>query len=254
MGADGLEASRQTVIASNPQIPDVVRTVNTRDAGQRLTKATIAAGQAASAQSQYLYDSAGRLQRQWGTTGGGSGYTADAESTNAYSYDTQSGLKSADNLRLASVGTAEAITSSYTYIEDGRLDVSVTGGVTADHGFDPAGNLISMTEGGIQTTFAYDQANRLQTMVTGAQTTYFSFDTDNGRRTSQGPTANEQDPRIRYTYTGTGRLATYTDETRSPAVSSSYTYDAAGQRTGSVITEGAKTTTIRLHLRRAHPP
>lgn len=194
--------------------------------------------------SQYLFDSAGRLQRQWGATGGGSGYTADAESTSAYTYDAENGLKTADNIRLASVGTVGPIVSSYTYTSDGRLDVATTSGVAADHAFDDAGNLTSVTEAGVQTTFTYDAANRLQTAVTGSQTTYFSWDTTNGRRTSQGLTVNEQDPRIRYTYTGTGRLATYVDETRSPAVSAAYSYDALGQRTRSVITLGSKTTTI----------
>jgi hypothetical protein len=45
-------------------------------------------------------------------------------------------------------------------------------------------------------------------------------------------------------YTGTSRLATYTDETRSLAVSATYSYDALGQCTRSEITEESKTTTI----------
>jgi RHS repeat-associated protein len=95
---------------------------------------------------------------------------------------------------------------------------------------------------GNQTVFAHDTNNRLETATLGANTTYFSFDTTKGWRLSQGATSDENDPRIRYTYTGTGRLASYLDETRSPSVSASYDYDGQGQRLSSSVTIGEQTT------------
>ncbi len=213
IAADGLEASQQTTIASSPQLPSVLRTIDSRDDGRRVTSATIDTGSGSPLVSQSLFDGAGRPQRQWGTTGGGSGYTAAAETTDAYTYDPNSGLKIADNLQLASVGTAGPLVSAYTYSVDGRLVSATTNGYSCVYGFNPLGNLIDIIpQGGTSTTLTYDAGSRLQTAQTGTETTYFSWDTANGRRTSQGSTSNSADPRIRYTYTGTGRLATYVDE------------------------------------------
>ena len=244
-GADGFEASEQTSIASSPQLPSVLRTIDTRDDAHRVTSATIDPGNGSLLAARYLYDGAGRPQRQWGTTGGGSGYTAAAETTDAYTYDANSGLKITDNLQLASVGSAGPIVSSYSYSTDGRLTEATTNGFTIGYAFNPLGNLVTISPSGNNpTTLTYDSGSRLQTtQIAGITTTYFSWDTANGRRTSQGPTANVTDPRIRYTYTGTGRLATYVDETRSPQVSAAYTYDARGQRTKSAVTISGQTTT-----------
>lgn len=56
-----------------------------------------------------------------GNHGGGSGYSVAGESNDAYSYDAQSGRKTADKPQLSSVGTAGPIIASYSYTEDGRL-------------------------------------------------------------------------------------------------------------------------------------
>ncbi len=245
LGSDGLESTRLSTIASYPQVPDVLHTVTARDSALRVVGVTVAAGQPTPIAANYLYDGAGRLSRQWGNSGGGSGYAADAESTTAYAYDALSGKKSADNLRLASVGTAGPIVASYTYTDDGRLDMATIDGVTEDDTFAPSGNLISLIKGGVQTTLTYDAANRLATTVTGGTTSYYSYDQANGWRTSQGLSADPNDPaRIRYTYTGTGRLASYTNP--GTGVSASHTYDAQGQRTLSVVTQGGQTTTTRF--------
>ena len=120
----------------------------------------------------------------------------------------------------------------------------MTFGSTIGCVFDPAGDLTTTSpQGGTQTILSYDAANRLQTAVTGANTCYFSWDTTHGWRTSQGPMNNPQDPRVRYTFTGTGRLATCTNELSNPTVSATYAYDAQGQRTQSAVTMGAQTTT-----------
>lgn len=69
VGANTLEASRTSEIDSSPRITDLVRSIISRDAGTRVTAATLDMGQASDPLSQYLYDTAGRLARQWGTTG-----------------------------------------------------------------------------------------------------------------------------------------------------------------------------------------
>jgi RHS repeat-associated protein len=242
VGADSLESTRLSTVISNPQLPNVLRTVTGRDEGLRVTGATLAAGQPTNNLANYLYDGAGRLQRQWGTAGGGSGFASDAQTTNAYTYNATSGRKSADNLRLSPVGMAGPLVASYTYTDDGRLDAATVDGVTEDDTFDAAGNLTAFTKGGVQTTLSYDAQNRLQTSLTGGITTYYSFDTTNGRRTSQGLSPSENDPgHIRFTYTGTGRLASYANP--GTGVTATYSYDAQGQRTQSVGTQNGQTTT-----------
>ena len=120
------------------------------------------------------------------------------------------------------------IAGSYGYFPDGRLATSTLGGTSASYLFDVAGNLISDTEGSSTTTFDYNQdTNELSTSETGSNTNYYSYDANNGWRTSQGPSANPT--QVQYSYTGTGRLATYADS--GAGVSASYVYDAAGQRT-----------------------
>jgi RHS repeat-associated protein len=247
IGADGLETSRQTVVASSPQAPTLLRTIDTRDDGQRVTKTTLNAGGSSAIVSQYSYDAVGRLKRQWGTTGGGSGYTTAAQTTDAYGYDLASGLKTSENICLAAVGTAGTITSSYAYSADGRLASATTNGYTVGYAFDALGNLTTISpQGQNPTTLTYDSGNRPQTALNAAGNTYFSWDTVKGRRTSQGSTTNELDPRIRYTYTETGRLASYTNETVSPAISATYSHDAAGQRAKSTVTVGSQTTISTL--------
>jgi YD repeat-containing protein len=75
VGADGYETSRDSTITSNPQIPNLTRTVNTRDSGERVTKATLQTGTSRYIYAQYGYDSSGRIVRQWGPDANdGSGY------------------------------------------------------------------------------------------------------------------------------------------------------------------------------------
>jgi len=238
VAADGYETSRASEIDSNPALPTITRTVGPRDAAHRLTEATTQTGPSTSIFAQYLYDSAGRLKRQWGPTGvAGSGYLAGATTTDAYTYHPTTGLKTGENLRLQSVGTAGVLTASYTYTTAGRLATATVNGVSDTTTFDPAGNLTSFTG----TTLTY-QNNILQTSVTGGATTYYTYDGGKRWRLSQGTTTNTSDPnRIRYTYTAQGRLATYLNP--STSVSAAYTYDERGQRTRSAVTVGSQTTT-----------
>ncbi len=240
IGTNGLEVSRSVQVESSPQIPTILRSVDTRDTAQRVTKATIDAGAVTDIYAQYLYDSAGRLQRQWGpSTGAGSGYLSTAPSTNAYTYSPATGLKTADNLQLQSVGIAGSIVSSYTYTSAGRLATATTNGVTETDTFDPSGNITSIGAG---TSLTYGEngtpPNQLSTMTVGGVTICFTFDATKRWRTAQGPQGNPD--AIAFSYTGTGRLASYYDETRN--LTATYSYDANGQRTHSQVVQTGQDT------------
>jgi RHS repeat-associated protein len=243
VAADGYETSRESVVTSSPQIANIVRTINTRDDARRVTKATLDAGAATDIYSQLSFDSAGHVLRQWGPdTGDGSGYLAAAATQDAYTYSSFTGLKTADNLQLQSVGTAAPIVSSYTYTSGGRLATATIGGVTETDTFDAAGNITSIGPG---TAITYD-SNRIRSMTVGASVTYFFFDPQSRWRTVQAPTDNESDPnRTTFSYTGTGRLAQYIEYANNvESLRADYTYDAQGQRTRSVVsTAGLVTTT-----------
>ncbi len=245
IGADGLEASRASTITSSPQVPNVTRSITTRDSAKRVTKATLQTDASRYLYSQYLFDSAGRIQRQWGPdSGAGSGYLSTASSTNAYTYDATSGLKTADNLQLQSVVTAGAISSTYTYTPNGRLASSSTNGSPSEsYGYDQAGNI--QTAG--STSFTYNQ-NVLDTSLTGGATTYYFFDAAKKWRTVQAPTNSQTDlNRTAFAHTGTGRLASWTKYTSGTATTTAtYTYDAQGQRTQSVVTQGGVTKTTNF--------
>jgi RHS repeat-associated protein len=144
-------------------------------------------------------------------------------------------------LRLATVGNAGAIAGSYSYRTDGRLATSTVDNVASIFDFDNLGNLRTATVGGLLTTYTYT-GNCLATSTSSGVTTAYAWNPTFGWRTSQGPQGVSPAP-ISFTYTGTGRLASYTNTSASPAVSALYTYDAGGQRKQSVVTKGAVTTT-----------
>ncbi|MFA4965381.1 MAG: RHS repeat-associated core domain-containing protein [Thermoleophilia bacterium] len=100
------------------------------------------------------------------------------------------------------------------------------------------------------TSFFYDAASRLTSStylpdLEGASptTTYYGWDTANAWRTSQGPNANptQANEPIDFSYNAQGRMSAYANADTS--ANASYTYDAAGQRTKSVVTVGTTTTT-----------
>jgi RHS repeat-associated protein len=247
IGADGLEASRASDITSSPDIPDVIRSITTRDSAKRVTKATLQTDTSRYLYAHYAFDSAGRTVRQWGPdSGDGSGYLEAARTgqTPTYTYDGLSGLLASENLQLQSVGSAGVITSSYTYTANGRLATASTNGNPSESfTFDPAGNITAAGPA----SFTYTE-NRLATMAAGGQTTYFFFDAAKRWRTVQAPTNSQSDPnRTAFTYTGTGRLETYTKYAGGTAsVTATNTYDAQGQRTTSVVTQGTLTTTTNF--------
>ena len=69
--------------------------------------------------------------------------------------------------------------------------------------------------------------------------TDYGWDSSNAWRTSQGPDSNPT--QIQYTYNGAGLMATYANS--ATQTNATYTYDAAGQRTESVVDVNGTTTT-----------
>jgi hypothetical protein len=140
------------------------------------------------------------------------------------------------------------LTAECTYTAAGRLataNIDLAGndepdGFVETYTFDAAGNLTSVGEG---TSLTYD-SNRLATMTADGSTTYFFFDSGQGWRTAQAPSNDPSDPdRTTFAYTGTGRLQEYAGyQDGTEIVSATYTYDAQGQRTRSVVEIGTETT------------
>lgn len=215
-------------------LPEIIRTVTARDAGRRVTAASIETTGTPTS-TNYLYDAAGRTQRQWG-----SGFDDLAASTDAYMYDASTGHRIGEHLLLRPAGSAEAtVTASYTFTSDGSLDTSTINGVTEYDNFNANGTLTSFTKAGVLTTLAYDSDYRLQSTTTGGITTTYSWDMSHGRRISQ-ITGTDETTRVTYSYTDGGRLASYERGTETTAT---YSYDALGQRTRSQIDDGHQVST-----------
>lgn len=149
----------------------------------------------------------------------------------SYAYDSSSGRKTTD--------TVSGRTTDYTYTDEGRL-------ASARTGTDPA-TLYSFSEAGDVTaaggsTFVYERpGGHLASSTAAGVTTTYSFD-ERGRRTAQTSSAEA----VTYTWSDGDRLTAYTLD-RAPLgsidVNASFTYDASGQRTGSVVTSGGVLTT-----------
>jgi len=235
----GMETGRTATIAPGTTVTRSVSDPAGRDTADRWTTATIQqSGHTAKTMSR-SFDVAGRLATQSGL-----GFSSAA----GYTYDPNSGLKTAESLPLTLGGT---IADTFGYYPGGRLAKATTGGVDASYTFDEAGNLVCDAVTGVgTTTFSYDSANRLTRSgftpaLEGAatSTTYYGWDTTNAWRTCQGPTANPtpaNEP-ITYSYNAQGRMASFANSTTS--TSASYTYDASGQRTKSVVNVAGTTTT-----------
>ncbi len=264
--AHGLETSRALDIDPlDPYQPvaEIIRTIDPedgRDDARRVTAAYLdhdALTQTPDLlQAAYDYDQAGHLIAQ-----GGVGFTAAGAT---YEYDVSetettwaSGLKIEEHLNLTLVGSAGAISATYTYDEDSEnrlesatmdIDGDDTDDITDTYDFDQAGNLQSVIGAGGTWSYLYgyeadpaSDSNRLVRIdKDGAPQMHFTFDPEDRWRTMQAPTSAQDDPdRELFTYTEAGRLATYQRyEGGTLALTATYTYDPAGQRKRSVVTEG----------------
>ncbi len=266
--AHGLETSRALDIdPASPYQPEaeIIRTIDPdagRDDARRVTAAyldTNADETPDFVQAAYDYDQAGHLVSQ-----GGVGFVNGSANGATYEYDVSetettwaSGLKIEEHLNLTLVGSAGAISATYTYDEDSEnrlesatmdIDGDDTDDITDTYDFDQAGNLQSVIGAGGTWSYLYgyeadpaSDSNRLVRIdKDGAPQMHFTFDPEDRWRTMQAPTSAQDDPdRELFTYTEAGRLATYQRyEGGTLALTATYTYDPAGQRKRSVVTEG----------------
>jgi RHS repeat-associated protein len=230
-----METSRVATVATGVTVTRSVSDPNGRNTADRWTMATIQqSGRQAQSMSR-SFDVAERMATQSGL-----GFTGAA----SYTYDSDTGLKSAESLPLALGGT---IADSLTYFAGGNLASATTNGSTDSFAYDELGNLVTdSVAGGTATSFNYDSQNRLtQTVAVPADeslsptTTVYGWDTSNDWRTSQGPSGNPS--QITFAYNALGRLSTYHNGSGS-VTNATYTYDDFGQRTKSVVTIGSSTT------------
>ncbi len=215
VGADGLETSRASTISGGTAF---TRSVDTRDDAKRLTKATLSIGSAALA-SEYLFDQKGHLTKQWGA-----GFDGSASGTQAYTYSTESGLKTNEDLRLLEVGgtvsaPATTTTEAPTTTTEAPTTTTEAPTTTTEAPTTTTEGATTTTEGGTTTTGATTTTEAPTTTTEAAPETSFV-----GRLVSA------------YTYTNSGRLATasidITDNgDASDAFTESYTFDAAGNLT-----------------------
>ena len=235
----GVELSRTVTIGGGVTVTRSVADPAGRDAADRWTSATVQQSGRGARTVGRSFDAAGRLTAQSGI-----GLTA----AGSYGYDPVSGRKTSQNLPLALGG---AITDSYAYYAGGRLAAATTNGSTARTTFDEVGNLVGEEIADVSSTvYGYDAANRLtSTAATAAvdgaapEITYYGWDAANAWRTCQGPNANptQANSPVDFSYNAQGRMASYANA--DAATTASYTYDASGQRTKSVVTVGGTQTT-----------
>jgi RHS repeat-associated protein len=220
-------------------------TTFTYDASGNVVSVTDALGNKAT----FAYDAAGRLTSRVEPRGNVQGadpnlyrwvYTYDAAgrmltSANPLGQATTSAYDAAGN--QTSVTDANNRVTAFTYDAANRLltETAPDNGVTT-HTYDAVGNNITEKDPtNNTTTYSYDAANRLESLTTplGNKTTY-QYDASNNlikrvepRGNVQG--ANPNDYATTFAYDAAGRLLTETDPL---ANTTTYTYDAVGNRTG----------------------
>jgi RHS repeat-associated protein len=131
--------------------------------------------------------------------------------------------------------------SSYAYNASGQVVEITRGGRVWRSEFDPLGRLTAREYGGRVTRFQTDAAGRVVTQVRpSGDTLLTSYDAEGNvtRVTPPGRSAHE------YTYTSTGRVATYTPPNLATGPTpTAFVYDADGRPT-QVIRPGADTVTF----------
>jgi len=235
----GNESKRDTT-AGSTEI--ATRTVDSRDAALNWTQATIQCPSSTAITSGRGFDTdTGQLVSQTGA-----GYASGGQAT--YTYDNgsgKSGRKTEDLIELpeSNPNLGGTIDNGYHYYQ-GRLARVDVGSQQTRYHYDDAGNLTQIApDGGSTTNLSYgspNKPNQLASSQVGNSTTlYYTYDGTFGWRTYQGPSSSPH--QIAYTYTATGRLATYDDS--ATHTQATYAYDARGQRTQSQVTVSSDTTT-----------
>jgi RHS repeat-associated protein len=214
--AEGTEAARALAVPGAPPISFVTRQ---RDSEQRQVAACGPSGPSA-----WTWDGAGRLAAQ-----SGPGLVA------TYAYDGASGLEAAERQSVDGLAS-QATTLTLRYTVEGRLASESRGTSSTAYSYDAAGRILSAGA----TRFAY-RGEQLTTATAGVSPTTYRYDT-RGRRVQ----STSSDASATYGWNASDQLTTFRlDRGRdgSVEVSASFGYDAAGQRTRSVVASAGAITT-----------
>jgi len=154
-----------------------------------------------------------------------------------YAYSPASGKETTQTFHFAMSGKSE--TDYYAYDATGRLATATINGLTTIYTYDPdTGALHTSKAGSAATcTLSYETTNALNWTghLVSAGSMFYRTDA-NGHRTAAGPANNP----TQTTYTWSGDRLVHL---AGPSGVATYTYDASGQRTGSIITSGSLVTT-----------
>jgi RHS repeat-associated protein len=148
--------------------------------------------------------------------------TFDDMSTIAYTYDAGD--------RITEIDDSINGTIARTYDDLDRLTEEVTSEGTVDYTYDDAGRRMTMTVAGqTAVSYAYDNANRLTGITQGTATTTLTYDSAGWRSTLTYPNGIV----ATYGYDSANRLTSLTYALGMTVLGDlTYTYDAAGHRTG----------------------
>ena len=221
--ARNVETSRVATIASgNTVTRSIADSTSGRDMADRWISATIQeTGQSAITMGR-TFNNAGYLTAQ-----SGAGYSSGNSAS--YTYDPATGLLDTTSVPLSLSGT---IGDGYEYYPDGRLAYDrQTDSFFGQYVYDSYGNLVSENYNSTPLTYQYNPENQLISSTQSGAVTDYGYDTTNGWRTSQGPTSNPS--QIQYGYNALGQMTSYSDSATS--TTATYSYDAAGERTKSVV-------------------
>jgi RHS repeat-associated protein len=227
VAADGFEASRASAITGATAL---ARAVTTRDDAKRVTAASLDTDSDSTSEidSGYAYDLAGHLTGQWGT-----GYDASAASTPAYTYSATNGLKTAEDLRLLSVGNSGIPVTTTTEAPTTTTEAPTT--TTEAPTTTTTDGVTTTTDGVTTTTDAATTTTEAPTTTTEAPTTTTEAPTTT---TTEAPPEASWVGRLvsSYTYTSSGRLATASidltdNDDASDAFTETYGFDPAGNLT-----------------------
>jgi RHS repeat-associated protein len=208
------------------------RSVESTDAAGRITRWSLGPGNVWSSEN---YDDMGHVDAQNG---------AAFHSKGSYVHAALGGRKSSEDLPLVSAAGG-SVGWVYDYTPDGRLKSATAADRPSERfAYDSAGRLSAFTAlrdrwgGTVAGLLVYNNdTSRLVTRVDGSAVVEgFTYD-GQGNRSSQQKVGCQA---TTMTYDGQNRLAAYSDPTAG--VSASYTYDATGQRTRSVVMVGGATT------------
>jgi RHS repeat-associated protein len=201
-----------------------------RNAGGQLASASASEGGFSIAQG-YGYDASGRLNNLTQTVGGVSRGIG-------FSYDAAGGLTNLSYPSGMSVG--------YQYNGDGQVTAIKSGGTTlASYSYDTGGRLTTRTLGsGVTTSYAYDEANQVTniTVSNGATNLWaesYAYDAAGERISTTRSNSSDS-----YQYDDTYQLTGASYGTGTNASIASWSYDASGNRSLALSTNGTNTLSV----------